>query len=203
VTPSPETSERVDLCLPGATVTYLPRLFGPADAGKLFEALLETTRWRQESIVVYGRRRPQPRLVAWFADDGAGYTYSGLTLEAAPWTDSLRRVREKVEAAAGCRFPAALANLYRDGRDSVSWHADDEPELGPDPVIGSVSFGAERVFQLRRRDDHGTRHAVTLGSGSLLVMAGETQRNWVHQIPKTSRPVGPRINVTFRTWVTG
>lgn len=195
--------ERIDLGLPGASVSYFPRLVAPDEAERLFDELLESTPWSQESVVVYGRRLPQPRLTAWFADDGGSYTYSGLTLAATPWTQCLRRVREAVEAAAGIRFAAALANLYRDGKDSVSWHADDEPELGPTPVIGSVSFGATRAFQLRRRQDHDTKREIALASGSLLVMAGETQRHWVHQIPKTARPVGPRVNVTFRTWIGG
>ncbi len=190
----------MDLDLPGASITYMPRLFSPEEADRLFEELLETTPWNQETVVVYGRRHPQPRLTAWFADDGVSYSYSGLTLAVSNWTACLRGVREVVELAAGCRLPAALANLYRDGKDSVSWHADDEPELGPTPVIGSVSFGAPRTFQLRHRNDRELRRDITLLSGSLLVMAEDTQRNWVHRVPKTSRHVGPRVNVTFRTW---
>jgi alkylated DNA repair dioxygenase AlkB len=195
-----DITERVDLGLAGASLTYVPRLFDPEDVEPLLQEALETTPWRQESVLVYGRRHPQPRLTAWFADDGAGYTYSGLTLPTSSWTRCLGQIRGAVERVTGIRFPAALANLYRDGRDSVSWHADDEPELGPTPVIASVTLGAARPFQLRRRDDRAVRREIVLASGSLLVMAGETQRNWVHQIPKTTRQVGPRVNVTFRTW---
>lgn len=194
-------TEHIDLDLADASVRYFPRLFAPAEADRLFGELMETTPWSHETIVVYGRRLPQPRLTAWFADDGGSYTYSGLTLAASAWTACLGQVRSAAEKAAGQRFGVALANLYRDGRDSVAWHADDEPELGPTPVIGSVSFGAVRRFQLRRRRDHDIRHEIELASGSLLVMAGETQRHWMHQVPKTSRQVGPRVNITFRTWI--
>jgi alkylated DNA repair dioxygenase AlkB len=193
-------ADGVDLTLPGGTVIYIPQLFEPDRANELFHELMGTIPWRQEWIVVYGKRRRQPRLTAWFADDRVSYTYSGLTMAASPWPQCLKLVRAEVEQMVGIRFAAALANLYRDGRDGVSWHADDEPELGPAPIIASVSFGAPRVFQLRRRDDHQVRHEITLASGSLLLMAGETQRNWTHQIPRTSRQVFPRINVTFRTW---
>ncbi len=201
--PEAETGERLDLGLDGATVSYFPRFFAPEDAARLFDELVQVIPWRQERIVVYGRRRPQPRLTAWFADGQGSYTYSGLTLEASPWPGALSLLRARVEAVVGVGFPAALANLYRDGQDGVSWHADDEPELGASPVIASISLGATRAFQLRRRDDHDVRREVALAGGSLLVMAGDTQRNWTHQIPKTTRAVGARVNVTFRTWNVG
>ncbi|MGH9064036.1 MAG: alpha-ketoglutarate-dependent dioxygenase AlkB family protein [Acidimicrobiales bacterium] len=169
----------------------------PARADRLLSALGQDLRWRQEDARLFGRGIPLPRLTAWYGD--VGYQYSGVTHPPAPWPPSLDELRRLV--AEVVPLPnSALANLYRSGRDSVSWHADDEPELGRQPVIASVSLGAPRRFVLR----HGpTRDRVELDlpHGSLLVMAGDCQHRWQHAVPKTSRPVGPRINVTFRQMV--
>ena len=166
-----------------------------ADAARLFAQLMALTPWRQEIATVMGRRVPIPRLTAWHG--AAGYVYSGIRMDPAPWNQPLLEIKAVAEACAGQAFNSVLLNLYRDGRDSVSWHADNEPGLGRDPVIGSVSLGATRCFQMkhRRRDE---RLALDLPSGSCLVMAGPTQHHWLHQVPKTSRPVGARINLTFR-----
>lgn len=176
------------------------RAFVPApEADAAFAALLAETPWRQERIVVYGRAIVQPRLTAWYGDPGARYAYSGLALEPVAWTPLLAELKAQVEAAAGARFDSLLMNLYRDGRDSVSWHSDAEPELGRNPVIASLSFGATRRFQLRSRPPlPPARHELALGHGDLLVMRGATQHQWAHQVPRTARPVGPRINLTFR-----
>lgn len=136
-----------------------------------------------------------PRLSAWQGD--ATYAYSGLTLHPAPWTPQVEAVRRRIEAAAGDAFNSVLANLYRNGADRLGWHADDEPELGPAPVIASASFGAPRRFLLRPKRG-GASVPIVLEPGSLLVMRGPTQRHWLHSIPPTRRPVGPRINLTFR-----
>jgi alkylated DNA repair dioxygenase AlkB len=142
-----------------------------------------------------GRRVLIPRLTAWHG--AAGYVYSGIEMTPAPWNEPLLEIKAVAEAWAGQAFNSVLLNLYRDGRDSVSWHADNEPGLGRDPVIASVSLGAMRRFQMKHRRRE-ARVALDLRSGSCLVMAGATQHHWLHQVPKTSRPVGPRINLTFR-----
>lgn len=182
----------------GGDVTVLPEFFPSPDRDRLLDDLVETTAWRQETFKIYGKVIPIPRLSAWYGDPGKAYTYSNITMEPLPWSPPLREIRQAVEAATGAAFNSVLVNLYRDGRDGVAWHSDDEPELGPAPVIASVSFGATRTFQLRRKADKADRLQLDLPHGSLLVMRGATQHNWHHQVPKTSRPVGPRVNLTFR-----
>jgi len=159
--------------------------------------LLAEGPWAQHLVRVFGREVAQPRLVAWFGEPGATYTYSGLTLEPHPWPVSLIETRAICEELAGIEFNSALANLYRDGTDSVAWHADDEPELGPDPVIASVSLGADRRFDLRHRQSGETIKSV-LPAGSVVVMSRGCQQNWLHQVPKQLRVKKPRINLTFR-----
>lgn len=165
------------------------------DAGRLFQELMTVTPWRHEIATVMGRRVPIPRLTAWHGE--AGYVYSGIRMAPAPWNAPLLELKAAAEACAGHAFNSVLLNLYRDGRDSVSWHADNEPGLGRNPVIASISLGATRRFQMKHRlgDE---RLSLDLPPGSCLVMAGATQHHWLHQVPKTSRPVGPRINLTFR-----
>jgi alkylated DNA repair dioxygenase AlkB len=166
-----------------------------ADAARLFEELMAVTDWRQEIATVMGRRVPIPRLTAWHG--AAGYVYSGIRMTPAFWNPPLLEIKAAAEACAGQPFNSVLLNLYRDGRDCVSWHADNEPGLGRDPVIASVSLGATRRFQMKHRE-RDERLALDLPSGSCLVMAGPTQHHWLHQVPKTAHPVGPRINLTFR-----
>ena len=186
-------------CLPQAHLTYWPHLLPAVEAGRL-QALLEgELAWEQHHVVIAGRRIASPRLSAWYGDPEARYRYSGLSLEPLPWTESLLELRRRVRQATGATFNSVLANLYRGGDDSMGWHADDEPELGPEPLIASLSLGAERRFLLRpRRRALHPGLAVPLGHGSLLVMAGPTQGHWRHALPRTRRPVGPRINLTFR-----
>ncbi len=148
---------------------------------------------------MFGRPVRVPRLVAWHGDPVAVYTYSGTEHRPLPWTPVLVRVRRRVEALTGHEFNAVLLNLYRDGRDGMGWHSDDEPELGPEPVVASASFGATRRFCLRHRRRRESRLDLPLGHGSLLLMHGATQRHWLHAVPKTRAPVGPRVNLTFRT----
>ena len=167
-----------------------------ADADDLFRRLRDEIPWRQEYLSLFGRRIAQPRLTAYQGD--VPYTYSGLTLPAAPWHPILAALRDQCAARAGVAFNSVLANLYRDGGDSMDWHADDEAELGPSPVVASVSLGAARRFQMRRKDRRGEAHCLTLEHGDLLIMAGRSQLDWLHRVPKTKRPLGPRINLTFR-----
>lgn len=170
------------------------------EADRLLDELRAITPWRQETATVMGRRVAIPRLTAWHGE--AGYVYSGIRMEPAPWNAPLLELKGLAERLAARPFNSVLLNLYRDGRDSVSWHADNEPGLGREPVIASISLGAVRRFQLRHRHRN-ERIALDLPHGSCLVMAGASQHHWLHQLPKTARPVGPRINLTFRLMLQG
>jgi alkylated DNA repair dioxygenase AlkB len=172
---------------------YDPAFFPPIEAGALFALLRDTAPWKQEGTP--GRKFP--RLTAWYADPGVMYSYSGVTHEAKPWTTELFAIKQRVEGAAGTTWNSLLLNLYRDGRDSIGFHADDEPELGTNPIIGSISLGAERKFVLKHPAS-GERLDMNLPRGSLLIMGGASQHHWRHGVPKTKRPVGMRINLTFR-----
>jgi alkylated DNA repair dioxygenase AlkB len=165
----------------------------------MFNRLMTETAWEQRSITVFGKRHLEPRLTAWYGDPGATYQYSDVTHDPLPWTPLLTDLRGRLASVAQTRFNSVLLNLYRDGRDSNGWHADDERELGASPVIGSISLGETRRMRFRRRDGRAT-FALDLRSGDALVMRGDAQSQWQHCIPKTSRIVGPRINLTFR-WV--
>jgi alkylated DNA repair dioxygenase AlkB len=188
------------LPLPDAEVLLDPHFLPPSAAADLFKELLTTIPWRQEPIKLFGKEVMQPRLTAWHGDPNAHYRYSGLSLEPLPWTPALQHLRKEVSTATGADFNSVLLNLYRTGQDSMGWHADNEPELGPEPIIASVSLGATRRFRLR--PGVGTfPHApvgLDLPPGSLLLMRGPTQQRWQHALPKTSRPVEARMNLTFR-----
>ena len=184
--------------LPGDGSALLYRNAVSTDsAGEAMERLMATVPWQQHHVRVYGREVAQPRLVAWFGDSDRSYTYSGLTLEPLRWTEPLSSLRSRCEELADAKFNSGLANLYRDGKDSVAWHADDEPELGVDPIIASVSLGAERRFDLRNKHT-GEAIKTLLPSGSVIVMSQDCQQHWLHQVPKMLRVHEPRINVTFR-----
>jgi len=186
------------LSLPDADVR-IARGFLARDAGEAcFTALRGSVDWRRDRVRVFGRSHPLPRLHQWYGDPGTDYRWSGLCMRPQRWTDVLARVRDQVGAATGCRFNSVLVNLYRDGDDGMGWHADNEPEFGAEPVIASVSLGAERDFTLRRRDRRGRTEVLPLPHGSLLIMAGPTQRHWQHALPKRRRVREPRINLTFR-----
>jgi alkylated DNA repair dioxygenase AlkB len=177
----------------GGLLHYDTSFVTPAEANRLFAQLGADTTWQQE----VGRGRPFPRLTAWVADAGLAYRYSGVTHLGAGWTPTLLDVKHRVEQASGSPFNSVLLNRYRSGRDSIGMHADDEPELGTNPVVASISLGAVRTFILKHR---ATREKITLplAHGSLLVMAGTCQHHWLHGILKTELPVGERINLTFR-----
>ena len=185
--------------IPDAEVVLHEGFFAPAECARFMQSLFAETDWGQGRIKIYGKLYPEPRLTAWHGDAGKSYSYSGIVLHPRPWTPLLVEIRDRVDLAAGVRFNSVLLNLYRDGRDSNGWHQDNEPELGGNPVIASVSFGATRRFQMRHKiRKELARIDLDLEDGSLLLMAGPTQHFWQHQIPKTSRPVGARINLTFR-----
>ena len=195
--------ERIDA--PDAGLLYWPGAFAADEAAELFAELRTEIDWQSEEIVIFGAKRRVPRLIAWHGDPDASYVYSGVGHEPRPWTPTLERIRQRIadrlalsDSPLAAAFNSVLLNLYRDGRDGMGWHADDEPELGIEPVIASVSLGAVRRFVLRHRRRRDRKIDLALPAGSLLVMYGATQRCWVHALPKTMRPVGERINLTFR-----
>lgn len=174
-------------------------IFDASTATKIFTALTEKLLWKQDVIKMYGKEIPLPRLSSWYGDNDKPYTYSGITLQPHSWIPELLNVKQSIENLAKTTFTSVLANRYRNGSDYVSWHTDAEKELGSNPIIGSVNFGATRKFQLRRIDDHSEKIEIELTHGTMLVMMGETQHYWQHQVPKTSQKIGERINLTFRT----
>ncbi|MBP7611124.1 MAG: alpha-ketoglutarate-dependent dioxygenase AlkB [Steroidobacteraceae bacterium] len=194
------STEPLRLDLPDADVRLWRPAFQPAEADELLALLRLRIDWQQEDIVIFGERRRVPRLVAWHGDPGTAYTYSGTVHEPLPWTPELQRIRLRVEELTAHRYNSALLNLYRDGNDGMGWHADDEPELGREPVIASVSLGATRRFKLRHRRSRTGAGALDLAHGDLLLMAGQTQHQYLHAVPKTATPVEARVNLTFR-WV--
>jgi alkylated DNA repair dioxygenase AlkB len=195
----------LDLFASSATLTPIPLEDGelallhqlplPLPNDEILRRLVDETAWREETVVVYGKRHLQPRLTAWHGD--AAYTYSGLRLEPLPFTPLLQAIRAAVENATGHHFNSVLLNYYRNERDSMGMHSDDEPELGPEPAIASVSFGSTRTFVLRHKRTRRTLK-LDLTDGSVLLMAGQLQKHWLHGINKLSRPLGARVNLTFR-----
>ncbi|HOZ73684.1 MAG TPA: alpha-ketoglutarate-dependent dioxygenase AlkB [Flavobacterium sp.] len=187
--------------VPDADIRYFPGFFDAESATAMFDELMRTIPWQQDDITVFGKTHPQPRLTALFGNDGKPYSYSNLTMQPHPWILLLQKIRYKIAEVCDTDFTSVLLNLYRDGKDSNGWHADNEKELGQNPVIASLSFGAARSFQLKHNTNNSQRLNLTLEHGSLLLMQGTTQHCWKHQIPKTAKPVGPRINLTFRVIV--
>ena len=175
-----------------------PELFSKEESNHFLHVLQQEITWKQEPIVIFGKQVMQPRLTAWYGDEGMSYRYSGITMQPERWTKSLLKIKERIEAIAGITFNSALLNQYRDGKDSMGWHRDNEKELGHNPVIGSVSFGATRKFVLRHYHDQSVKRSAELAHGSFLLMRGKTQHCWMHSIPKTTKPLGSRINITFR-----
>jgi alkylated DNA repair dioxygenase AlkB len=187
------------LAMEDADVSYAESFPLSETPEKLLQYLIDQIPWRSESVTLRGKKYQQPRLIAWYGDPGASYTYSGLTLKPLPWNNSLKSVKRSVEDFSGFRFNSVLANYYRDNKDSMGLHSDDEPELGAQPVIASVSLGDERIFVMRHKRRKELRPVkLPLASGSILLMKGTTQRHWVHGIPREPWPCGPRINLTFR-----
>jgi alkylated DNA repair dioxygenase AlkB len=192
------TPVRLDLC-EGAWVDFWACAVPDHDAW--LERLRAELPLAGESYRVVGRTVSAPRLVSWHGDPGTDYVYSGVRHQPGPWTPALAELRAAVEERSGLSFNSALANYYRTGADSMGWHTDAEPEVGPSPAdrwIASLSLGAPRRFILRHRRRRDDRHEWALGAGALLIMRGTTQTHYRHGAPKTTRPVGPRLNLTFR-----
>ncbi len=186
------------LDLPDAEVTYFPDFFSKKEAIQYFDSIYKDTKWQQDHIKVFGKTYPQPRLTALYASNKNSYSYSNITMYPEVFTFALSEIKTRIEKVVNVTFTSCLLNLYRDGKDSNGWHSDDEKELGENPIIASVSLGGERVFKMRHKNDKSMHKRLTLTSGSLLLMKGETQHHWQHQIPKTTKKVTPRINLTFR-----
>jgi alkylated DNA repair dioxygenase AlkB len=187
--------ELVSIPIEDGELSMLAQLPMPIGNAEILARLVDDTPWRADTVVVYGKRYLQPRLTAWYGE--ASYTYSGLTLQPLPLTPLLEQLRTAVEQTTGRRYNSVLLNYYRDGADSMGMHSDDEPELGPEPVIASLSYGATRTFILRHKRSKRTVK-LDLTDGSLLLMAGTLQAHWQHGINKTAKLVGPRLNLTFR-----
>jgi alkylated DNA repair dioxygenase AlkB len=191
-------SEPIVFDVPDASISYYPNFFSNEEAAILFGSLQKEIPWQQDDIKVYGKVYPQPRLTALFGNEGKSYSYSNLIMHPHKWSPLLLTIKEKVEKATETIYSTVLLNYYRDGKDSNGWHADNEKELGTNPIIASLSFGAERVFQLKHNHLENQKINLTLEHGSLLLMKGTTQHFWKHQIPKTTKQIGSRINLTFR-----
>ncbi|HEY3373309.1 MAG TPA: alpha-ketoglutarate-dependent dioxygenase AlkB [Prolixibacteraceae bacterium] len=176
---------------------FIPGFFNQQESDFYLKILKEKVLWKQESMNMYGKKVEFPRLVAWYGDDETPYSFSGISLHPNPWMKELLEIKYRIEPIANSSFNRLLLNFYRSGRDSVSWHSDAEPELGKNPIIASVSFGATRKFQLRHVQTR-EKIEIHLTHGSLLIMQGELQHYWQHQVPKTDKKVGERINLTFR-----
>ena len=189
--------ERLDV--EDADISFSRNFALPVPTGDLLQMLIKLTPWRSESVTVWGKTHLQPRLIAWYGDPDQSYSYSGIDLEPLPWTSTLLEIRGAVQDVANEQFNSVLLNYYRNHRDSMGFHSDDERELGPAPTIASLSLGATRTFALK----HKTRAEVKpfrieLPSGCLLIMKGKTQQFWKHGIDKQVKPCGPRVNLTFR-----
>lgn len=188
------------LPLTGSDITYFPSINLNDAPDKIARRLQINIDWRAEEISVWGKKFLQPRLVAWHGNPGLDYSYSGIRLNPKPWTEELLRLKNLVESISADEFNSVLLNYYRNHQDSMGFHSDDEVELGPRPTIASLSLGESRVLVFKHKTNKSIRpYRLPLQSGSLLIMKGDTQRNWVHGIEKSARECGARVNLTFRT----
>lgn len=195
--------------LPGLTDIQIDNLI-PKD-GKLeyiypfmrkdyLHELIDQVEWKQDQIKMFGKTNPLPRLTAWYGDSDTEYTYSGITNKPTSWTPLLLKLKSAVELQCNTKFNSVLINYYRDGSDHMSWHSDNERELGANPIIASLSFGEKRKFQLKHKSDKGLELVtIETDTDSLIIMKGALQEHWKHRITKTSKSIGPRINLTFRS----
>lgn len=188
-----------DLGLIHSKIIFYPNFFCSNISDIFFNKLAQEIQWQQDYINFYGRVNPIPRLTAWYGDEGKSYSYSGIKMNPHVWIKTLLLIKNLIEPICQAKFNSVLLNLYRNGKDSNAWHSDNEKSLGKNPIIASVSLGETRKFCLKLRDKNNPiKQDILLTHGSLLLMAGETQQYWLHQIPKTKKVVKPRINLTFR-----
>jgi alkylated DNA repair dioxygenase AlkB len=191
--------EKIILPLPDAVFEYYPNFFTNDEAEALFKKIHDETKWQHDEITIFGKKIAQPRLTCLFGNEGKPYSYSGITMHPNPWNPTLVYIKEKIEAIAQQHFTTVLANLYRNEKDSNGWHADNEKELGRNPIIASVSFGEVRKFQLKHNNNSDAKLTLNLSPGSLLLMKEGSQIHYKHQIPKATQSKKDRINLTFRT----
>ena len=187
-----------DQALPGTELWFAPDWLETGQADALFAELQDAIEWETHRIRLFGREVDSPRLSSWIGNEDAAYTYSGTRFQPRPWPPALTDILHRLAQELDCRFNSVLANRYRDGRDYMGWHSDNEPALGPHPVIASLSLGATRRFVLKHRHEASRKLELPLAHGSLLVMRGDTQTNYKHSLPRTAKPMGERINLTFR-----
>ena len=200
----PDIPTRQTFALGDSEIQYVANAFTAREADRLFQSLLDAIPWRTATLTIAGQKRPLPRLQCWMADQGRSYSYSGLKLSPHPWNPDVLRIKARLEQLCEHSFNSVLLNYYRGGSDSVSWHADDETELGPNPIVASVSFGAQRTLEFKPKFNLTTpKKQIVLGSGSILIMGKTIQNNWLHQIPKISGTIDPRISLTFRNHQSG
>ncbi|PWL37305.1 alpha-ketoglutarate-dependent dioxygenase AlkB [Flagellimonas aquimarina] len=190
-------SEKIVLDLPDCDISYYPN-FLKEEANSYFKAVRDGIPWQQDEITIFGKTYLQPRLTALYGNNGKTYSYSNITMKPLDFTPELLTIKSTIEKEVGTEFSTCLLNYYRDGKDSNGWHSDDEKELGKNPIIASISLGAERFFHLRHKKNKTIKHKMLLEHGSLLLMKGETQHHWHHQIAKTAKKIGERVNLTFR-----
>lgn len=195
---SNDNTYATEIEIPDGKLEYHQNFFDKDKSDYFFELLKTSIEWEQHHIQLFGKKHLAPRLSAWYGDEGAKYTYSGLELHPAPMPEILLELRETVNKAAQSHFNSVLLNLYRNGNDSMGWHSDDETELGKNPTIASLNFGASRKFALKHKSLHYERREIQLHHGSLLIMSGTIQHYWKHCVPKTKKMVSDRINLTFR-----
>jgi alkylated DNA repair dioxygenase AlkB len=190
--------EKITFDLQDADIEYFPNFFNFDTSKELFSKLLAEVPWQHDDITVFGKTYLQPRLTALYGNEGKPYGYSNIIMQPHSWSPLIMYIKNEIEEVCQENFTTVLLNNYRDGKDSNGWHADNEKELGRNPVIASVSFGAERIFQLKHNTVKELKQNIILENGSLLLMKGATQHYWKHQIPKTTKEIGARINLTFR-----
>lgn len=187
-----------EIPLADASLRYCEDWLPGSEADALLKALNERIPWQQHHLRLFGKVHAAPRLSCWIGDPDAVYTYSGTRFLPQPWSPLLAGLRARLELELNVSFNSVLANLYRDGNDAMGWHSDDEPELGPAPLIASLSLGAERRLQFKRKQAGARASGMALAHGSLLLMAGDTQKNYRHALPRSTRVAGARVNLTFR-----
>ena len=196
------SGEAIKHSIHNAQLLEYPQIVDPSEATQMFERLITEIPWQQEHLRIAGKLRAIPRLQCWMGDSASKYGYSGVRLALCPWHETVKKIHDRVADLSASTFNCVLINYYRNGQDSVAWHADDETELGDTPVIASVSLGAERIFELKQK--HQTpakKYKLLLRHGSLLIMSGTMQQHWLHQLPKDKGLLEARINLTFRNIV--
>ena len=191
--------EPLEIRRDGLSLLLIPDFLSAQQSSELFTHLVKSTPWQQPRLKVYGKWHPTPRLVSFYGDPGLRYQYSRTLHGTLAWTPQLQAAKQSVEKQCGHSFNCVLLNQYRDGQDTMGWHADDEAELGKQPIIASLSLGVARDIHFKLRAAKGEKFSLTLAAGSLLIMSGDTQKHWLHHVPKRAHCMQPRINLTFRT----